>query len=139
MTPPTKPSVLLLGASGALGQPVTEEFARNLSSFTKIGILTSSDRASKFSHLKPLGIEIILGSLFEPSSYAGFTTLISIVGNNLMAAQPSIFTAAIQGGVTHIYPSEYNSDLSQPELRGMRYFRDKYAVREFVEGGGGGA
>jgi len=135
MTFPTKPSVLLLGASGALGAPVAEEFARNLSSFSNVGILTSPDRATKFEHLKPLGIQIILGSLFEPSIYTGFDTLVSMVGNNLMAAQPSIFAAAIQAGVTHIYPSEYNSDLSQPELRNMRYFRDKYAVRGFVEKG----
>ena len=53
-----------------------------------------------------------------------------------MAQQPAMFTAAIEGGVTHIYPSEYNSDLSQPELKGMKYFRDKYAVRDWVEGEG---
>lgn len=55
-----------------------------------------------------------------------------------MAQQPGMFTAAIKAGVTHIYPSEYNSDLSQAGLRSMRYFRDKYAVREFCEGSGGG-
>lgn len=50
-----------------------------------------------------------------------------------MGQQPEIFRAAVEGGVGHIYASEYNSDLSQAELRGMRYFADKYAVRGWVE------
>lgn len=49
-----------------------------------------------------------------------------------MAQQVGVFLAAISAGVEHIYPSEYNSDLSQPELQVLRYFRDKYAVRDFL-------
>lgn len=49
-----------------------------------------------------------------------------------MAQQVDMFRAAISAGVEHIYPSEYKSDLSQPELRDLRYFRDKYVVRDFL-------
>jgi hypothetical protein len=33
--------------------------------------------------------------------------------------------AAIIGGVTHFYPSEWKSDISNPAISSMRYFRDK--------------
>jgi hypothetical protein len=58
--------------------------------------------------------------------------VVSVVGNDLMAQQVEMFRTAISAGVEHIYPSEYNSDLSQPELRDLRYFRDKYVVRDFL-------
>jgi len=37
--------------------------------------------------------------------------------------------AAVQAGVTHFYPSEWNSDIDNPAIAGMRYFRDKHATR----------
>lgn len=37
--------------------------------------------------------------------------------------------AAAQAGVTHIYPSEWNSDVDNPAIANMRYFRDKMATR----------
>ena len=37
--------------------------------------------------------------------------------------------AAIRAGVTHVYASEWNSDISQKEIYNMRYFRDKQMVR----------
>ena len=46
-----------------------------------------------------------------------------------MALQPAMIDAAITAGATHFYPSEWNSDISQPAIRNMRYFRDKQTVR----------
>ena len=56
---------------------------------------------------------------------AGFTHVVSAVGNALMKSQTEMIDAAIKTGVTHFYASEWNSDISQPEISGMRYFRDK--------------
>lgn len=53
----------------------------------------------------------------------------SLVGNDLLRLQPAMIKAASAGGVTHFYPSEWNSDLDQPEIASMRYFRDKQATR----------
>jgi hypothetical protein len=39
---------------------------------------------------------------------------------------------AIAAGVTHFYPSEWNSDISQKEIYGMRYFRDKQVTRSHL-------
>ena len=49
-----------------------------------------------------------------------------------MALQPAIIDAAITAGVSHFYPSEWNSDISQPAIRNMRYFRDKQTVRDHL-------
>ena len=37
--------------------------------------------------------------------------------------------AAIAGGVTHFYPSEWNSDISRKEISDLRYFQDKQFTR----------
>lgn len=46
-----------------------------------------------------------------------------------MSTQPAMIDAAIKGGVTHFYPSEWNSDIAQPEIINMAYFRAKQATR----------
>lgn len=46
-----------------------------------------------------------------------------------MRLQTAMIDAAIKAGVTHFYASEWNSDISQPEIAEMRYFRDKQMVR----------
>jgi hypothetical protein len=40
--------------------------------------------------------------------------------------------AAIAAGVTHFYPSEWNSDISQKGIYSMRYFRDKQVTRSHL-------
>jgi hypothetical protein len=49
-----------------------------------------------------------------------------------MILQPAMIDAAIAGGVRHFYPSEWNSDITQREIYGNRYFRDKQAVRAYL-------
>jgi len=58
-------SVLLIGASGAFGQPLLHEFIRQKSAFKRIAILAANARKD--------GIEVIVGSFLETSSYAGNT------------------------------------------------------------------
>ena len=62
-------------------------------------------------------------------SHSGFDVVLSLVGNALLRLQPAMIEAAVSGGVTHFYPSEWNSDIDQPEIANMRYFRDKMATR----------
>lgn len=61
-------SILLVGASGALGKPLLEELLHQQTQFKRIAILASPDRASKF---KELDVEVIAGSLYDPASYRG--------------------------------------------------------------------
>lgn len=59
--------------------------------------------------------------------------MLSLVGNPLLRLQPGMIEAAVQGGVTHFYPSEWNSDIDQPAIANMRYFRDKQATRAHLD------
>jgi uncharacterized protein YbjT (DUF2867 family) len=123
---PASISILLIGASGVLGAPILDELLRQRSSFTRIAILASSqEHAKKFTAAKASGVDIVIGSYLSAESYANVTHVISCVGNALMPLQPAMVVAAITAGVTHFYPSEWNSDISAPEICGMRYFRDK--------------
>ncbi|KAG0650032.1 hypothetical protein D0Z07_3871 [Hyphodiscus hymeniophilus] len=126
-------SILLIGAGGALGQPLLQELIRQKDAFKAIGILaTSSEKAEKFAWVKAKEIKVIEGSFFDPKSYESFTHVVSAVGNALMGQQSKMIDAAIAGGVTHFYPSEWNSDISQKEISGMRYFQDKQLTRSHL-------
>jgi uncharacterized protein YbjT (DUF2867 family) len=125
-------SVLLIGASGAFGRPLVEEFISNLSKFSKVGILSDPAKVSRFSDAAARGIEIVPGSFLDPKAYSGYDTVISLAGNAIMRLQPAMIEAAIAGGVTHFYPSEYGSDVGQESLRDLRYFRDKRVTRNHL-------
>ncbi|KIW31733.1 uncharacterized protein PV07_03331 [Cladophialophora immunda] len=122
-------SILLIGASGALGKPLLDELIRQRHQFKRIAVLATPDRASKFSNS---GVEVVVGSFFDAKSYQGFTHVISAVGNPLMVLQPAMVEVAVSAGVKHWYASEWNSDISQRQIQDLRYFRDKQAVRAYL-------
>lgn len=65
-------SVLLIGAGGALGQPLLQELIRQKEAFKTVAILASSpDRAEKFSWVKEKGVNIVVGSFSDAKSYEG--------------------------------------------------------------------
>ena len=65
-------SVLLVGASGGFGQPLLEEFIRQKASFKRIAILAADEeKATKFADARKAGIEAVVGSFLEATSYAG--------------------------------------------------------------------
>lgn len=61
-------SVLLIGASGALGKPLLDELLRQKRHFSRLAILTASDRASKFDGT---GVDIITTSFYDSKTYQG--------------------------------------------------------------------
>ncbi|RFU27386.1 hypothetical protein B7463_g8952, partial [Scytalidium lignicola] len=125
------PSVLIIGASGNFGRPLVDEFIKNLSKFSKVGILTASSPL-KFDEQKSRGIQVVAGSLLDPASYRGFDIVISLAGNSIMRLQPAMIEAAVIAGVTHFYPSEFGSDVGIEALREFRYFRDKRVTRDHL-------
>ena len=147
-------SVLLVGAGGVFGQPLLHELIRQIKSFRSVAILASNaEKAIKFEWAKQKGVEVVIGSFLEGSSYKGqsiirlfvyyhhcisahllqgFTHVLCVVGNPVLCLQPAMIAAAIAAGVTHFYPSEWNSDISQKGLYAMRYFREKQVVRAYL-------
>jgi len=64
-------SVLLIGAGGYLGVPVAREFLHQREKFDRLAILADPSKASKFDQLKNQGVEIVIGSFTDPTSFKG--------------------------------------------------------------------
>ncbi|KAJ7472617.1 hypothetical protein FB451DRAFT_1089490 [Mycena latifolia] len=125
-------SVLIIGASGALGRPLVAEFQKQRSHFARVGILSDPAKAHKFNNEKKNGIEVVLGSFLDFKSYHGFDVVLSLVGNATMRLQPAMIEAAVAGGVRHFYPSEFGTDIAQDGVWQFRYFRDKAVTRDHL-------
>ena len=65
------PSVLLIGASGYIGVPLTAEFILQKSKFSRLAILTEESKKEKFTQVADQGFELVFGSFFDASSFAG--------------------------------------------------------------------
>ncbi|GFP55867.1 bifunctional pinoresinol-lariciresinol reductase [Trichoderma asperellum] len=126
------PSVLVIGAGGAFGRPLIEEFIKQKPLFSRVGILSDPAKVSKFSDFAAQGVEVISGSFLDPKPYEGFEVVVSVVGNSIMRLQPAMVEAAITAGVRHFYPSEFGSDVGQESLRTFRYLRDKRVTRDHL-------
>jgi uncharacterized protein YbjT (DUF2867 family) len=68
-------SVLLVGASGALGGTLLNELIRQRNNFKRIAILATPDRAAKFNDN---GVEVVAGLLTESKSYEGQSCRLSL-------------------------------------------------------------
>ncbi|KAL6699496.1 hypothetical protein J3F84DRAFT_404545 [Trichoderma pleuroticola] len=125
----SKPFVIIIGASGNVGRPLLEEFLSKADQFSKIGVLSSPSSAHKFENEKARGIDVVVGSFADPACYRGYDIAISLAGNTTMRLQPAMIDAAVAGGVTHFYPSEFGSDTALDALKDFRYFQDKRMTR----------
>jgi uncharacterized protein YbjT (DUF2867 family) len=65
------PSVIVIGASGAVGRPLMAEFLTQKSNFGRIAVLSDPAKVARFSEIQDKGIEIVAGSFLEAKSYAG--------------------------------------------------------------------
>ena len=69
-------SVLIIGAGGALGTPLLQELIRQRTSFSRIAVLASGpSKKAKFAEIEKNGIDIVVGSFLEASSYKGKTSI----------------------------------------------------------------
>jgi uncharacterized protein YbjT (DUF2867 family) len=64
-------SVLLIGAGGYIGRTVSQEFLSQKPKFARIAILADASKVEKFAEISKEGMEVVVGSFFEPSSFKG--------------------------------------------------------------------
>ena len=65
-------SVLIIGAGGALGQPLLQELISQKAAFKTIAILAANpERADKFEEARAKGVKIVIGSFLDSKSYEG--------------------------------------------------------------------
>ncbi|KAJ7738358.1 hypothetical protein B0H16DRAFT_1761481 [Mycena metata] len=126
------PSVLIIGASGAVGRPLVDEFLKQKSQFQRIAVLADPAKVLRFADAQKKGVEVVIGSFLDASSYKGFDVVVSLAGNAAMKLQPGMVEAAIAGGVRHFYPSEFGGDISVGNFWQNRYFRDKVVTRDHL-------
>lgn len=67
----TAPSVLIIGAGGYVGGPMTQEILANRSRFNRIAILTNESKKQKFAKHEAKGFELVLGPFDSPESFKG--------------------------------------------------------------------
>ena len=64
-------SVLIVGASGYIGRVVAQEFLAQKSKFARVAILSAVSKVEKFVDIAKSGMEVVIGSFLEPSSFKG--------------------------------------------------------------------
>ncbi|KAJ7167071.1 hypothetical protein C8R46DRAFT_899464 [Mycena filopes] len=126
------PSVIVIGASGAVGRPLMEEFIAQKFQFGRVAVLSDPSKVARFDEIKAKGIEVVAGSFLEAKSYEGFEVVISLAGNAAMKLQPGMIEAAIAGGARHFIPSEFGADIADNGNWKNRYFRDKVVTRDHL-------
>lgn len=86
-------NVLIVGATGLIGQHITRSILENKHNFDKIGIFTSPNtlrtKQEEIEGLRAQGVEIHSGDVTAPSdinkAYNGFDTVVSCIGSTEMA------------------------------------------------------
>ncbi|KAJ6524735.1 hypothetical protein DFH09DRAFT_1095999 [Mycena vulgaris] len=124
------PCVFIIGASGYFGRPLITEFQKQKSRFARVAILSdpagaqirrsAEERNRGRPRLVP-GFQQTYKLMYVP----GFDVVLSLAGNATMRLQPAMIEAAIAGGASHFYPSEFGTDIAQDGVWQFRYFRDK--------------
>jgi hypothetical protein len=63
-----KPSVLLIGGSGAIGKPLLDELKRQEALLLRLAVLTAPSRSIRFAKDD---VEVITGSFYDQTTYKG--------------------------------------------------------------------
>ncbi|PCH44150.1 NAD(P)-binding protein [Wolfiporia cocos MD-104 SS10] len=117
---PSKPIVLVVGATGATGRPITEvllesvEFARS-HWYVNVAVLTRPSSVSKpeVEALRAKGAEIRTADIHSDSvevlmeAVSGVDILISAANAMAILAQKPLFSAAKAAGVKHVVPCDF--------------------------------
>jgi len=117
---PTIKKLLIFGATGLIGSPITREIVRNKSKFDRIAIFTSKgtseSKTSELENLKNEGVDIIIGDVTNANdvtkAYEDIDTVISAVGRNVIEQQVELVRLANDSSSVHrFFPSEYGTDI----------------------------
>jgi len=101
-------SILLLGATGAIGSKIAAKLAKYQSQLKRVAFLTPLGRISPDKESKYLSVPIprVTGHYDDPATYKGFDIVIFALAHSLSLQQVKYFDAAFTAGVKHIYPTE---------------------------------
>ena len=125
-------NVALVGASGNLGPSILEAFLQN----GDFNITAISRKESKAEF--PSAVKVIKTDLSTVESltkaFEGQDAVVLIVGAEALAEQKRYIDAAVAAGVKRFIPSEFGSDLSDPEVvKLVPIFKPKVEATEYLK------
>lgn len=101
MTATTR-NILIFGATGLIGQHITNAILANKDKFDTIAVFTSPNtiwtKSDEIDHLKAQGVEVIAGEITSASAvneaYNGIDTVVSCVGRPVIHTQLQLIELA---------------------------------------------
>ncbi|KLU89892.1 hypothetical protein MAPG_08861 [Magnaporthiopsis poae ATCC 64411] len=140
----TPTNILIFGATGNIGVPITEAILKASPGFGKVIIFTSQGTADGKKQLldewKSQGAEVVVGDVTSAADVSAaykdhnVDTVVSAVGRNVLAQQMELIRLAeASGTVKWFFPSEYGTDIEHNERSaGEKPHQVKLAVRRMI-------
>ena len=138
MAPKTE-NILIFGATGLIGEHITNAIVDNSSDFGRIAIFTSENtlisKTERINSLKSRGVEIIAGDITSADevnkAFNGFDIIVSCVGRNVIHTQQQLIELADRhSDVKRFFPSEYGTDIEYgPQSKHEKPHQQKLQVR----------
>ncbi|KAG4434321.1 hypothetical protein IFR05_010199 [Cadophora sp. M221] len=123
--------VAFAGASGNLGSAVLKELLES-----KLFDVTVLTRKSS-SHTFPSEVKVVKVDFEDLESLAtalsGQDALVSTVASLAIPSQKLLIDAAVKAGVKRVIPSEFGSDLKNPQTRMLPVYAAKVAIEEYLD------
>lgn len=119
MVTPTK-NILIFGATGLIGEHITNAIVESSADFGRIAIFTSYNtllsKSDEIDVLKSRGVEIIAGDITSAGdvteAFNGFDTVVSCVGRPVIHTQLQLIELMDKHpDVKRFFPSEYGTDI----------------------------
>ncbi|KAG0646468.1 Oxidoreductase BOA1 [Hyphodiscus hymeniophilus] len=124
-------NVALIGATGALGEPVLDAIVKS-GKFSVTVLARSASKAAFPSSVKVATVDYSdVASLTE--AFRGNDAVVSTVGTPGLQGQTIAIDAAIAAGVKRFLPSEFGSDLGNPKTAALPIFGYKVHVNKYLE------
>ncbi|GAP91221.1 putative isoflavone reductase family protein [Rosellinia necatrix] len=140
-------SVLILGATGVIGEHITDAIlSAKAASGHSISIFTSDatahgqqhHKAALVSSWKSRGLRVITGDIKNDQdvsrAYEGVDVVVSCLGRNVLAGQTGLIKLAEESAsVKWFFPSEYGTDIEyDASSRDEKPHQNKLRVRQFI-------
>ncbi|TVY37333.1 Isoflavone reductase-like protein [Lachnellula subtilissima] len=124
-------NVAIVGASGALGEPILKALVES----GKFSVTVVKRPSSKASF--PASVKVVTADTSSVESvtaaFQGQDAVVSAVGVEGMQGQHVLIDAAIAAGVKRFLPSEFGCDISNPKVAALPVFAHKIATQKHLQ------
>ncbi|KAH8592821.1 putative isoflavone reductase like protein P3 [Bisporella sp. PMI_857] len=124
-------NVAVLGATGTLGKPVFDALV-NSNKFN-LTVVTRSSSKSTFPDSVTVKTADYSSVDSVATAFQGQDAVVSLVGNQGFEGQTVLIDAAIKAGVKRFLPSEFGSNIANPNTAQLPIFGHKVAIRKYIE------